>query len=167
MTSHVDYILKHVLLPFISAGKSLLKFLPAMGNLLAPEPEVPSTTSNPASSSPGTNSTPIFHVVHFRFFTHISSSQRTRISHQFLSLQFRCLHPKTRKPYIKSFTGGTDVSIENIQKGYHTVFLLEFACKEDRDWYVIEDPVHRGFGVECLTGVVEEVMVVDFRKGDF
>ena len=47
------------------------------------------------------------------------------------------------------------------------MFVLEFECEEDRDWYVNEDPVHRRFGVECLTGVVEEVMVVDFRRGEF
>lgn len=45
--------------------------------------------------------------------------------------------------------------------------MLEFASEDDRDYYVNEDPVHRGFGVECLTGVVEEVMVVDFRRGEF
>ena len=89
------------------------------------------------------------------------------ISHQFVHLQSRCLDAQTRKPYIKSFTGGTDISIEHLHKGFHTVFVLEFVSQADRDWYVNEDPVHRRLGVECLTGVVEEVMVIDFRRGDF
>jgi hypothetical protein len=73
----------------------------------------------------------------------------------------------TQKPYIRSFTGGRDVSIEALHKGFHAAFVLEFDSEADRDWYVNLDPVHRGFGVDCLTGVVEEVMVVDFRRGEF
>ncbi len=92
---------------------------------------------------------------------------REHISQQFLALRFTCLSPTTHKPYIKSFTGGRDISIENLQKGFSHVFVLEFVDESERDWYVREDPVHRKFGEEMLTGVVEEVMVVDFRRGEF
>jgi hypothetical protein len=84
-----------------------------------------------------------------------------------MALQSTCLSPTTHKPYIQSFTGGRDISIENLQKGFSHVFVLEFATQADRDWYVNEDPVHRRFGVETLTGIVEEVMVVDFQKRVF
>ncbi|ETI24470.1 hypothetical protein G647_03839 [Cladophialophora carrionii CBS 160.54] len=125
---------------------------------------ISNSTSNP---QPETITNPIIHIVHFRFYKHIPTSVRSSISRQFVALQTRCLHPVTRKPYIKSFTGGKDVSIENLHKGFHAAFVLEFESPEDRDWYVNSDPVHRGFGVDCLTGVVEDVMVVDFRRGEF
>ncbi|KIX99438.1 uncharacterized protein Z520_05014 [Fonsecaea multimorphosa CBS 102226] len=133
-----------------------------MGSIsVTPEPTIiDNTTAN-------ANPVPIFHVVHFRFYTHIPPSTRADISHQFLSLQSRCLSPRTRKPYIRSFTGGRDVSVEDLHKGFHAVFVLEFADQKDRDWYVREDPVHHAFGVDVLTGVVEEVMVVDFQRGQF
>ena len=130
----------------------------SLGSLPTPEPESEPKFSKRLS---------IIHVVHFRFYEHIPPAMRARKSKDFVALQSQCLHPKSRKPYIKSFTGGTDISVENLQRGYHTVFVLEFECEEDRDWYVNEDPVHRRFGVDCLTGVVEEVMVVDFRRGEF
>ncbi|OQU96956.1 hypothetical protein CLAIMM_02962 [Cladophialophora immunda] len=139
-----------------------------MGSI-TPEPDTiiddSSTTSSSSNSSCSAQS--IFHVVHFRFFAHIPPPTRADIAHQFLALQARCLSPQTRKPYIRSFTGGRDVSVEDLHRGFHAVFVLEFASRADRDWYVHEDPVHRGFGVEVLTGVVEEVMVVDFRRGEF
>ncbi|KAL6246809.1 hypothetical protein RBB50_006116 [Rhinocladiella similis] len=108
---------------------------------------------------------PIVHVVHFRFYSTISPEVRAAVSRKFLSLQFACLSPVTRKPYIRSFTGGRDISIESLQKGYSHVFMLEFANEQDRNWYVNEDPVHKRFGVDELTGVVEDVMVVDFKRG--
>jgi len=109
----------------------------------------------------------IVHVVHFRFAATASSSTRADISRQFLALQSTCLSPATHKPYIKSFTGGRDVSVENLHHGFSHVFVLEFENESDRDWYVSGDPVHRRFGVEVLTGVVEEVLVMDFRRGEF
>ncbi|OCT52440.1 hypothetical protein CLCR_10945 [Cladophialophora carrionii] len=136
----------------------------------ASTPEQEPTTSASTSTSnlqPETITNSIIHIVHFRFYKDIPSSVRSSISRQFVALQTRCLHPVTRKPYIKAFTGGKDVSIENLHKGFHAAFVLEFGSPEDRDWYINSDPVHRGFGVDCLTGVVEDVMVVDFRRGEF
>ncbi|KAI1617150.1 stress responsive A/B barrel domain protein [Exophiala viscosa] len=119
----------------------------------------------PASPERITTS-PILHVVHFRFYPSITPEVRASISQAFLDLRYTCISPTTKKPYIKSFTGGRDVSIENLQHGFSHVFMLEFETQEDRDWYVNEDPIHRRFGVEQLTGVVEDVMVVDFRRGE-
>ncbi|OAP64576.1 hypothetical protein AYL99_00548 [Fonsecaea erecta] len=133
-----------------------------MGSI-TPEPPITDTDTSIDTNNPQS----IFHVVHFRFYAHIPASTRADISHQFLALQTRCLSPRTRKPYIRSFTGGRDVSVEDLHKGFHAVFVLEFASQHDRDWYVREDPVHHSFGVDALTGVVEEVMVVDFRRGEF
>lgn len=114
-----------------------------------------------------TPTTPILHVVHFRFYPSITPELRASTSQAFLNLRYTCISPTTKKPYIKSFTGGRDVSIENLQHGFSHVFLLEFETEKDRDWYVNEDPVHRAFGVEQLTGVVEDVMVLDFRRDQF
>lgn len=110
---------------------------------------------------------PIFHIVSFRFATSTPSTIRSEISARFLALQQACLSPTTGKSYIRSFTGGRDVSVETLQRGFSHVFVLEFATEQDRDWYVHHDPVHREFGVRVLTGFVEEVMVLDFRRGEF
>jgi hypothetical protein len=45
--------------------------------------------------------------------------------------------------------------------------MLEFETEKDRAFYLHEDEAHRSFGVEMLTGIVEEVMVLDFRRGQF
>lgn len=108
---------------------------------------------------------PIVHIVHFRFYPTVSDEKRAAISKKFLSLQSACLSPVTQRPYIRSFTGGRDISIESLQKGYSHVFMLEFEDEHDRDWYVNGDPVHKRFGVDELTGVVEDVMVVEFKRG--
>ncbi|KIW92713.1 uncharacterized protein Z519_06561 [Cladophialophora bantiana CBS 173.52] len=136
-----------------------------MGSL-SPEP---TKTPSAIDANINTTSSPqsIFHVVHFRYYAHIPPSTRADVARRFLALQSACILPRTRKPYIRSFTGGRDVSVEDLHKGFHAVFILEFASQGDRDWYVHEDPVHRNFGVGVLTGVVEEVMVVDFRRGEF
>jgi hypothetical protein len=169
-----EYLVKATALPVPSSIYRLFAqpTKATMGNLPTPEPEPNSPVLNSSNTSTTTTSsassqTSILHIVHFRYYAHIPPSKRAQISKQFTHLQHTCIHPQTHKPYIRSFTGGTDVSIENLQRGYHVAFLLEFACREDRDYYVKEDAAHRSFGVEMLTGVVEEVMVVDFRRGEF
>jgi hypothetical protein len=143
-----------------------------MGSLPSPTPEPDTEAYNdhqhhhhllPSKAK----DTSIIHVVHFRFYDSVPAHVRSHISHAFTLLQDKCLHPKTHRPYIKAFTGGVDVSIENLQRGYHASFILEFESAEDRDFYVLKDEAHRGFGTRELTGLVEEVMVMDFQRGRF
>ncbi|KIW10626.1 hypothetical protein PV08_11590 [Exophiala spinifera] len=108
---------------------------------------------------------PVVHIVLFRFYPTVSPEVRAEVSRKFMSLRSSCLSPVTRIPYILSFTGGRDISVESLQKGYSHVFVLEFENEHDRNWYVNEDPAHKRFGVDELTGVVEDVMVVDFKRG--
>jgi hypothetical protein len=45
-------------------------------------------------------------------------------------------------------------------------FILKFYSKEDRDYYVNDDPAHLAFK-EAVTPVQESVQVVDFLDGVF
>jgi hypothetical protein len=111
-----------------------------------------------------------------------------------LALKTNCIHPETKKPYIKSAIGGKDNSTEGIQVGspsamksrWHKclmfelctnhnstfkngvthVFVSEFENEEDREYYLNKDPAHLEF-VKSLSGVVEKGQVVDFTPGVF
>jgi len=43
-------------------------------------------------------------------------------------------------------------------------FVVEFASKEDRDYYVSKDPAHQAF-VKTLNGKVTDSRVIDFEPG--
>lgn len=104
-----------------------------------------------------------------------------------LGLKDNCLHPSSQKPYIKASSGGIDNSIEGIQvskvfrinkylcndilltswkNGITHAFVVEFANKEDRDYYVQKDPVHQAF-IKSLDGVIEKTQVIDFADRVF
>lgn len=100
----------------------------------------------------------------------------------------QCIHPTSQKSYILSAIGGKDNSPEglqvcdhvsakglleqdrdlvNTQQGVFThTWVLEFASKADRDYYIADDPAHKAFG-SSLTGIVQKVMVMDFAPGVF
>lgn len=76
-----------------------------------------------------------------------------------LALKDDCIHPTSKKPYIKSASGGTDNSSEGIQNGITHAFIVEFESAEDRDYY--DDPAHDEF--KNLAGkVLEKAQVIDF-----
>lgn len=50
--------------------------------------------------------------------------------------------------------------------GITHAFVVEFANKEDRDYYVQKDPAHQAF-IKSLDGIVEKVQVIDFTAGVF
>lgn len=52
------------------------------------------------------------------------------------------------------------------QNGISHAFILRFTSKDDRDYYVKEDPAHRAFK-EAAAAVVEKTIVVDFQEGVF
>ena len=45
-------------------------------------------------------------------------------------------------------------------------FVVEFASKEDRDYYVKKDQAHAEFA-KRLIGSVEGALVIDFVAGEF
>jgi hypothetical protein len=42
--------------------------------------------------------------------------------------------------------------------------VVEFASKEDRDYYVSKDPAHQAF-VKSIDGKTEDVRVLDYELG--
>lgn len=54
---------------------------------------------------------------------------------------------------------GKNVSWENFGKGMTHAFVLEFASVEDKDFYLLEDPVHRAFSVKAAPLIEDSVVV--------
>ncbi|KAG5237147.1 protein Pop [Salix suchowensis] len=63
-------------------------------------------------------------------------------------------------PPMKSFSWGTDVSIENLNQGFTHVFETTFQTLEDRSAYVAH-PAHVKFGTQLFT-TLEKVVVIDY-----
>lgn len=98
-----------------------------------------------------------------------------------LRLKTTCLRPTSNEPYIVASSGGIDNSPEGAQVcrperrpkrlcllvskgGFTHGFVVEFASKEDRDYYVSADPVHQAF-VKKNGSRFEDVRVIDYEKG--
>jgi hypothetical protein len=94
------------------------------------------------------------------------NAERLQITSKFFGLKKSCVHPDTRRPYIVSVTGGVDTSIEHAQDGLSHAFILRFTSKDDRDYYVKDDPAHQAFK-EAAAAVVEKTVVLDFQEGVF
>ncbi|KAJ8084906.1 hypothetical protein PM082_003683 [Marasmius tenuissimus] len=109
---------------------------------------------------------PIVHIVQFSFNSGTSPEKIAEICSGMLGLKDKCIHPKTKKPYIKSATGGIDNSTEGLQGGVTHVSISEFESTEDRRYYVEEDPAHEEFK-NLLKGVINVIRVVDFEPGQF
>ncbi|KAF2000141.1 hypothetical protein P154DRAFT_492191 [Amniculicola lignicola CBS 123094] len=106
------------------------------------------------------------HIVLFQFKEEASSQAISELSQRFLALENECIHPTSKKTYIKSVSGGTDNSPEGAQNGSTHAFVVEFENEADRDYYVGEDPVHDEF--KQLAGkILEKAHVVDFTHGVF
>ncbi|RFU35505.1 hypothetical protein B7463_g794, partial [Scytalidium lignicola] len=106
----------------------------------------------------------IIHIVHFQFYDTATPEEIKGVCECFVGLKENCIHPTTQKPYILSTTGGKDNSPEGLQGIFTHSYILEFASKEDRDYYISHDPAHMAFG-HSLTGIVQKVMVMDFVPG--
>ncbi|KAF8162846.1 hypothetical protein B0H34DRAFT_297343 [Crassisporium funariophilum] len=68
--------------------------------------------------------------------------------------------------YILSITGGPDISIEGLQKGYNHIYVVQFSSIEDRDFYVKHDVAHAEFAkrlVGAAEGGIDGVAVLDFE----
>lgn len=106
----------------------------------------------------------IVHVVLFRLKASLSEQEKKEFCDDMLSLRTSCVHPETHKPYIVASSGGIDNSPEGAQKGLTHGFVVEFASKEDRDYYVSKDPSHKAF-VDKNRHRFDDVTVVDYEKG--
>lgn len=54
-----------------------------------------------------------------------------------------------------------------LQRGYTHIFIVEFASKADRDYYVNEDRVHKEFGGQLGRAAEGNVLVIDFEDGKY
>ncbi|KAH8692298.1 stress responsive A/B barrel domain protein [Talaromyces proteolyticus] len=108
----------------------------------------------------------VTHIVLFQFKPSADTATINDACSRMLALRDNCLHPSSQRPYIKSSSGGLDNSIEGIQSGITHAFVVEFANKEDRDYYVKNDPAHQEF-VQSLDGIIEKAQVIDFTDRVF
>lgn len=53
-----------------------------------------------------------------------------------------------------------------VQGGFSHGFVSHFANKEDRAYYLDQDPAHKAF-VKSLDGIIQNVRVVDYEPGAF
>jgi hypothetical protein len=104
-----------------------------------------------------------------------------------LALREKCIHPTTKKTYVKSSVGGKDnspeghqasrpllllsmhmpkVANQNAKGGFSHGFVVEFENEEDREYYLNKDPEHLAF-VDYVKELVQNIRVVDFEPGKF
>jgi len=93
------------------------------------------------------------HVVLFQFKEGTSTEDIRKIENAFSALPSK-IHE------VYGFEWGTDVSVENLQKGFTHCFVVTFRSEADRDAYA-KHPAHVAFG-EMLGSSLEQVMVVDY-----
>ncbi|KAL6889598.1 hypothetical protein HDV57DRAFT_333695 [Trichoderma longibrachiatum] len=82
-----------------------------------------------------------------------------------MALKDTCLHAVTKKPYIKSLTGGINRSQEGHSDGLTHGFIFELESEEDRQYFVHQDPAH--LALYDLAGAVEKFTLLAFVPGVF
>lgn len=108
----------------------------------------------------------IIHIVMFEFQPLAPLEDIQSVCDRMLALKDNCIHPESKKPYIKMGMGGKDNSPEGQQNGITHIFVSEFENEKDREYYLKEDPTHLAF-VKSLADVVSKAQVVDFTPGVF
>jgi hypothetical protein len=102
-------------------------------------------------------------VTHIVLFKYNATVPWTDLEHHFTQLaklKSTCLKPAgSGKPYMLSMQIGKNHSWENFAKGMTHCIVLEFASLEDRDFYLLEDPVHRAFSVTAAPLIEGSVVV--------
>ncbi len=93
------------------------------------------------------------HVVLFQFKEGTSAEDIRKIENAFSALPSK-IHE------VYGFEWGTDVSVENLQKGFTHCFVVTFRSEADRDTYA-KHPAHVEFA-DSLGPCLEQVMVVDY-----
>lgn len=106
----------------------------------------------------------VLHIVHFKFRADAEPHVIQKSCHDFQDLAKSCL--RDGKTYIHSIKAGKDMSIEGKSKGLTHTFVVTFHNVKDRDYYINEDPIHRGFA-KAVVLAVEDAQVIDFVEGQF
>lgn len=106
----------------------------------------------------------IVHIVLFKLKATLSEVEKKEFCDEMLGLKDICVHPESKQPYITTSSGGIDNSIEGLQGGFTHGFVVEFASKEDRDYYASRDPSHTAF-VKKNSPKFDDVRVIDYEKG--
>ncbi|KAH8790658.1 hypothetical protein BGZ57DRAFT_949275 [Hyaloscypha finlandica] len=88
----------------------------------------------------------LIHVVQLKFKPEVDSGKIEEILASLKALKTKCVHPDTKKNYIRSIRLGRDNSPEGLQNGYTHMVISEFDSVADRDYYSMKDPVHMAVG---------------------
>jgi Stress responsive A/B Barrel Domain len=101
---------------------------------------------------------PITHIVLFKYSSSISWIDLEEHFKEFTAFRTTCLKPNG-KPYMISMQMGKNHSWEPYSKGMTHAFILEFANAEDRDYYLLKDPVHHAFSAKAGP-LIEDSLVI-------
>ena len=93
------------------------------------------------------------HVVSFKFKSAAAPEEIKKVETAFRAL-------KEKIPQVTKLEWGTNVSKENLDKGFTHCFILTFKSEKDRDTYIAH-PEHKEF-VKLVGPVLEEAFVIDF-----
>ncbi len=93
------------------------------------------------------------HVVLFKFKEGTSAADIRKVENAFSALP-------SKIDAIYDYEWGTDVSVENLQKGYTHCFFVSFLSEADRATY-LPHPAHKEFGA-LLGPYLGDVVVVDY-----
>ncbi|MBL9089998.1 MAG: Dabb family protein [Planctomycetaceae bacterium] len=97
---------------------------------------------------------PLRHVVFFKFKAGTAPADLKKVTDAFAALP-------SKIDVIKDFEWGTDVSVENLSKGFTHCFFVTFADEKGRDAY-LPHPAHKEF-VEIVKPLLDDVCVVDYH----
>ncbi|KAH8593131.1 hypothetical protein B0O99DRAFT_743130 [Bisporella sp. PMI_857] len=104
----------------------------------------------------------VIHVVQLRFKPEVDNAKIDELLASLKSLKTRCVHPDTKKNYIKSIRLGRDNSPEELQNGYTHMVVSEFESAADRDYYSLKDPIHLALGAG-LPPFIAALQVLDIE----
>ena len=119
-----------------------MRFLPCFAALL-----MTATTALSADA-------PVRHVVSFKFKKDAAPADIRKVEEAFAAL-------KTKIPQIQSLEWGTNVSGENLDKGFTHMWVVSFADAAAVKTY-IDHPDHQAF-VQLLKPTLEDAFVLDFQ----
>ncbi|MCE9608201.1 MAG: Dabb family protein [Planctomycetia bacterium] len=123
-----------------------------------PAPAEDRAGSKPATAKDDAVTTPaarLRHVVFFKFKAGTTPEKLKEITDAFAELP-------TKIDAIRDFEWGTDVSVENLSKGFTHCFFVTFDDEKGRDAY-LPHPAHKAF-VDIVKPCLEDVCVVDYRE---
>ncbi|TFB02327.1 hypothetical protein CCMA1212_005812 [Trichoderma ghanense] len=107
----------------------------------------------------------ITHIVLVGFKPDAKAEDIEKFCSTLMALKDTCLHATTKKPYIKSLTGGINTSQEGHSAGLTHGFIFELESEEDRQYFIHQDPAH--LALYALAGSVEKFNVLAFVPGVF